>query len=105
MRSDDKLYLGNEVIIYCLLALAVKYSVESSVEGLISRYEVHFDKSRQLGEEKGHMEMFVSQSGPLLKRAMLWTNSSKIRTLEEMVHGTCIILMRHASIHRTNQEQ
>ena len=47
MKSDDKLYLGNEVIIHCLLALAVKYSVESSVEGL-SRYEVHFDKSRQL---------------------------------------------------------
>ena len=40
MRSDDKLYLGNEVIIHCLLALAVKYSMESSVETLISRYEV-----------------------------------------------------------------
>ena len=69
MRSDDKLYLGNEVIIHCLLALAVKYSVESSVESLISRYEVHFDKSRQLGEEKAHMEMFVSQNGPVLVRA------------------------------------
>ena len=69
MKSDDKLYLGNEVIIHCLLALAVKYSVESSVEGLISRYEVHFDKSRQLWEEKAHMEMFVSQNGPVLVRA------------------------------------
>ena len=61
MRSDDKLYLGNEVIIHCLLALAVKYSMESSVETLISRYEVHFDKSRQLevGEEKAQLEMFV----------------------------------------------
>merc|ERR1712218_303897 len=55
MKSDDKLYLGNEVIIHCLLALAVKYSVESSVESLISRYEVHFNKSRQLVEEKAHM--------------------------------------------------
>ena len=54
------------MIIHCLLALAVKYSVESSVKGLISRYEVHFDKSRQLGEEKAHMEMFVSQNGPAL---------------------------------------
>ena len=69
MRSDDKLYLGNELIIHCLLAMAVKYSVESSVESLISRYEVHFDKSRQLGEEKAHMEMFVSQNGPVLVRA------------------------------------
>ena len=30
MRSDDKLYLGNELIIHCLLAMAVKYSVEVS---------------------------------------------------------------------------
>ena len=52
-----------------MLALAVKYSVELSVESLISRYEVHFDKSRQLGEEKAHMEMFVSQNGPVLVRA------------------------------------
>ena len=35
----------------------------------------------------------------------LWTNSSKIRTPEEMADGTCIIQMRHASIHRMNQEQ
>ena len=69
MRSDDKLYLGNELIIHCLLAMAVKYSVESSVESLISRYEVHFDKSRQLGEEKAHMEMFVSMNVPVLVRA------------------------------------
>ena len=48
-----------------MLALAVKYSVELSVESLISRYEVHFDKSRQLGEEKAHMEMFVSMNGPV----------------------------------------
>ena len=69
MRSDDKLYLGTELIIHCLLAMAVKYSVESSVETLISRYEVHFDSSRQLGEEKAHMEMFVSMNGPVLVRA------------------------------------
>ena len=35
----------------------------------------------------------------------LWTNSSRTRTLEGMVHGACIILMRHASIHRMNQKQ
>ena len=71
MRSDDKLYLGNKLIIDCLLAIAVKYAVESSVESLKSRYEVHFDKSHQLGEEKAHMEMFVLvRADPLLKRAM-----------------------------------
>ena len=30
---------------------------------------MHFDKSRQLGEEKAHMEMFVSMNGPVLVRA------------------------------------
>ena len=35
----------------------------------------------------------------------LWTNSSRTRTLEGTVHGTCIILMRHASIHRMNHKQ
>ena len=35
----------------------------------------------------------------------LWTNFSRTWTLEGMVHGTCIILMRHASIHRMNQKQ
>ena len=69
MKSDDKLYLGNELIIHCLLAMAVKYSLESIVESLISRYQVHFDKSHQLGEEKAHMEMFVSMNGPVLVRA------------------------------------
>ena len=42
---------------------------ESSVESLISRYEVHFDSSRQLYEEKAHMEMYVSMNGPVLVRA------------------------------------
>ena len=60
------------MIIHCLLAMAVKYSLESIVESLISRYRnapVHFDKSHQLGEEKAHMEMFVSMNGPVLVRA------------------------------------
>ena len=112
-RKENELNLGKESIIHCLLAMAVKYSLESIVESLISRYQVHFDKSHQLGEEKAHMEMFMSMNGPvlvradpLLKRAMaIWTNSSRTRTLEGMVHGTCIILMRHASIHRMNQKQ
>ena len=54
---------------YCLVY--VKYSVESSVESLISRYEVHFDKSRQLSEEKAHMEMFVSENGPILVQVVI----------------------------------
>ena len=34
-----------------------------------SQEEGVIDKSRQLGEEKAHMEMFVSMNGPVLVRA------------------------------------
>ena len=68
-RKENELNLGKELIIHCLLAMAVKYSLESIVESLISRYQVHFDKSHQLGEEKAHMEMFMSMNGPVLVRA------------------------------------
>ena len=30
---------------------------------------MHFDKTRQLTEEKAHMEMYVSQNGPILGQA------------------------------------
>ena len=41
LRDDKKLYRGNEIILYCFCVVAVKFSVESSVESLISRYECH----------------------------------------------------------------
>ena len=66
-RKENELNLGKESIIHCLLAMAVKYSLESIVESLI--IQVHFDKSHQLGEEKAHMEMFMSMNGPVLVRA------------------------------------
>ena len=50
LRSDKKLYEKVEVIIHCFSAAAVKLSVESSVESLVSRYEKQFDKTRQFTE-------------------------------------------------------
>ena len=32
-----------------------------------SPYEVHSDKTRQLTEEKGHMEMFVTENGSIIE--------------------------------------
>ena len=40
LSSLKELYKGNELMMHCLSTVAVKYSVESSVESLISRYEV-----------------------------------------------------------------
>ena len=66
LRDDKKLYRGNEIILHCFCVVAVKFSVESSVESLISRYECHFDKSRQLSQERSTQEMFLSENGPIL---------------------------------------
>ena len=41
LRDDKKLYGGNEIILHCFCVVAVKFSVESSVESFISRYECH----------------------------------------------------------------
>ena len=41
LRDDKKLYGGNEIILHCFYVVAVKFSVESSVESFISRYECH----------------------------------------------------------------
>ena len=57
------------MIVHCLCVVAVKFSVESSVESLISRYEIHFDKTRQLTAHNAHMEMFIAENGPTLVRA------------------------------------
>ena len=50
LNTESKLFVGNENIIHCLPSVPVKYSVESSVESLISRYEVHFGPGRQFGK-------------------------------------------------------
>ena len=70
LNTESKLYVGNEIIIHCLLSVAVKYSVESSVESLISRYEVHFGPERQLEQENAHMEMYTAENGPILVQVL-----------------------------------
>ena len=65
---------------------AVKVSVESVVESLVSRYENHFDASRQLEEGNALEKMFIAQNGPnivhadkLLKSALdsYWNEMSR----------------------------
>ena len=63
-------YVGNEIIIHCLLSVAVKYSVQSSVESLISPYEVHFGPGIQLDQENTHMEMCTVENGPILVQVL-----------------------------------
>ena len=51
LNSSLKLFDGVELTIHIIRVAAVKISIESVVESLVSRYEAHFDKSRQFTEE------------------------------------------------------
>ena len=48
---------------------AVSVSVESNVESLVSRFENHFGKNRQLTEEHALDEMLIAENGPILVHA------------------------------------
>ena len=69
LNSQSKLFLGIELSVHIICVAAVKVSVESVVESLVSRFERHFDKCRQLDEENALMEMDVAENGPTLSRA------------------------------------
>ena len=58
-----------KLVLHCFCVAAVTFSVECSVESLVSRYETHFDKSRQLKEEGADYEIVISENGPLLHMA------------------------------------
>jgi hypothetical protein len=59
-----------EVIVHCMSVAAVKVSVESVVESLVSRYQNHFTADR-LGTEESHAleEMMIAENGPVLQHA------------------------------------
>ena len=69
LSSSLCLYDGIEVSLHIICCGAVKLAVESVVESLVSRYEQHFTKSRQLEEEHKMQEMEIAENGPILVRA------------------------------------
>jgi hypothetical protein len=50
-------------------AAAVKLSVESHVESLVSRYEKHLKVDRQMDEERAEEEMEIAENGPIPAKA------------------------------------
>ena len=60
---------GIELTLQSVVTAAVKISVESVVESLVSRYETHFDKKRQLNEEYALEEMEIAENGRELVHA------------------------------------
>ena len=69
LLTEHDLYSGVELTLQSIVASAVKISVESVVESLVSRYETHFDKKRQLKEVHALEEMEIAENGPELVHA------------------------------------
>ena len=65
LSSHQCLYEGVELIIHIIGIAAIKISVES----VVSRYEIHFDKERQLTEEHALNEMEIVENGPKFANA------------------------------------
>ena len=62
---------------HCILAAAVKVSVESVVESLVSRYTNHLTSVRQGTEEEHALgEMIIAENGPELQHADLVVEKS-----------------------------
>ena len=68
-KTELKLFEGIELVMHAIACAAVKVSVESVVESLVSRYETHFNKNRSLDEENAMDEMMVAENGPTIFKA------------------------------------
>ena len=55
LRSDKKLYKGIEKFIHSICVSAVKISVESVIQSLTSKIEIHFNKFRNVNEDTAYM--------------------------------------------------
>ena len=64
ISSKSSLFEGIELTIQVLMCTLVKVSVESVVESLVSRYQIHFHKKSGLNEKNAMDEMEISENGP-----------------------------------------
>ena len=68
LTSED-LYSGIEMIMQATVVGCIKVSVESSAESMISKYNNHNDKKRNLGEQVADDEMMIDYNGPVMAEA------------------------------------
>ena len=61
---ESKLFTGIELTLHNITTAAVKISVESVVESLVSTYETHFDANIQLKEIHALDEMIIAENEP-----------------------------------------
>ena len=68
-KENIALFRNAKVIIHLTCVACVKVSVESVVESLVSRYEKHFDSSRQPTKQHSLDEIIIAENEPLLHHA------------------------------------
>ena len=64
--SDGELYVGCEVVVEAIVVAAIKLTVESIAESVISRYNTHNSKLRSMSEEAVNNELWIACNGPEL---------------------------------------
>ena len=65
-KENIALFRNIKVIIHLICVACIKASVESVVESLVSRYEKHFDCSRQPTEQHSLDEVIIAENRTLL---------------------------------------
>ena len=68
LLESSKFYKGTEMVLQAISVCAVKFSVESVLESLISVYKHHYRDDRKLNEESAAEEFQIAINGPSLAR-------------------------------------
>ena len=62
--NDQNCFIGVELIMHSVFVSSIKVSVKSVAEKVISKYALHFNKIRNMDENKVHNEMMIDCNGP-----------------------------------------
>ena len=76
LSTKLKLYEGVELTVHILCPAAIKVSVESDEESLVSQYEKHLKVDRQLEEDNAEEEVEIADNVPLLQNAYIILDKS-----------------------------
>ncbi|CAB4032571.1 Hypothetical predicted protein [Paramuricea clavata] len=66
LTSGGELYVGCEMVVEAIVVAAIKMTVESIAESVISRYNTHNSKLRSMSEEAVNNELWIACNGPEL---------------------------------------
>ena len=62
--NNQNCFIGLERIMHSVFVSSIKVSVKSVAESMISKYALHFNKIRNMDENKVHNEMMIDCNGP-----------------------------------------